>query len=89
LGRKLEPGTFAQTLSAITGIDGRVLDHRIPIDELSIANRMAWASKRQTTRTEDMAYCLMGMFDVNMPLLYGEGDRAFIRLQEEILKSRL
>jgi hypothetical protein len=47
---------------------------------------MSWASRRSTTRKEDMAYCLMGLFDVNMPLLYGEGWRAFIRLQEEILK---
>lgn len=40
---------------------------------------------RKTTRTEDMAYCLMGIFDVNMPLLYGEGEKAFLRLQEAIL----
>ena len=39
-----------------------------------------------TTHTEDVAYCLMGLFGVNMPLLYGEGDRAFLRLQEEIIK---
>lgn len=47
---------------------------------------MSWASRRETTRTEDMAYCLMGIFEVNMPLLYGEGNRAFFRLQEEIMK---
>src|SRR5436305_4871678 len=48
---------------------------------------MSWASKRQTTRVEDMAYCLMGLFGVNMPMLYGEGERAFGRLQEEIMKT--
>ncbi|KAI0480905.1 hypothetical protein GGR56DRAFT_628085 [Xylariaceae sp. FL0804] len=48
---------------------------------------MSWASNRQTTRVEDMAYCLLGIFDINMPLLYGEGKKAFIRLQEEIIKS--
>jgi hypothetical protein len=48
---------------------------------------MSWASHRQTTRTEDLAYCLLGLFDINMPLLYGEGDKAFIRLQEEIMKN--
>ncbi|KAH7303352.1 heterokaryon incompatibility protein-domain-containing protein [Stachybotrys elegans] len=53
----------------------------------SVAMRMSWAAGRQTTRPEDMAYCLLGIFDVNMPLLYGEGDRAFTRLQEEILKE--
>jgi hypothetical protein len=46
---------------------------------------MSWAVKRQTTRPEDQAYCLLGLFDVKMPLLYGEGAYAFIRLQEEIL----
>jgi hypothetical protein len=48
---------------------------------------MTWAAKRQTTRIEDVAYSLFGIFDVNMPLLYGEGRGAFIRLQEEILKE--
>jgi len=52
----------------------------------SIAQRMSWASRRSTTRIEDIAYCLIGLFAINMPLLYGEGERAFIRLQEEILK---
>ncbi len=58
-----------------------------PIDEVSVAARMSWASKRETTRLEDEAYCLMGIFDVNMPLLYGEGKKAFTRLQHEIARS--
>ncbi|KAF3805017.1 Vegetative incompatibility protein HET-E-1 [Colletotrichum gloeosporioides] len=53
----------------------------------SIARRMSWASTRETTRLEDIAYCLLGLFNVHMPLLYGEGSRAFIRLQEEILRQ--
>lgn len=54
----------------------------------SISERMKWASRRQTHRPEDAAYCLMGLFDVNMPLLYGEGGvKAFFRLQEAILKG--
>jgi hypothetical protein len=52
-----------------------------------VAKRMCWASKRKTTRVEDIAYCLLGIFDINMPLLYGEGGKAFLRLQEEILKT--
>lgn len=56
-------------------------------ERASIAQRMSWAAKRQTTRPEDVAYCLLGLFDVNMPLLYGEGNKAFIRLQEEILRG--
>ncbi|KAL8684532.1 MAG: hypothetical protein Q9218_008249, partial [Villophora microphyllina] len=53
----------------------------------SVATRMSWASRRSTTRIEDIAYCLMGLFQVNMPLLYGEGPKAFLRLQQEIIRS--
>lgn len=48
---------------------------------------MSWASMRETTRLEDEAYCLLGIFGINMPLLYGEGARAFQRLQHEIIKT--
>ncbi|KAE8448031.1 hypothetical protein EG329_009954 [Mollisiaceae sp. DMI_Dod_QoI] len=57
------------------------------LGQASIAERMNWASARQTTRTEDVAYSLLGIFEVNMPLLYGEGDRAFTRLQHEIARQ--
>lgn len=53
----------------------------------SVAMKMSWASQRSTSRKEDEAYCLMGLFDVNMPLLYGEREKAFLRLQLEIIKS--
>lgn len=53
----------------------------------SIAQIMSWAATRITTRIEDRAYSLMGLFDVNMPLLYGEGRKAFSRLQDEIMRS--
>ncbi|KAK0636550.1 heterokaryon incompatibility protein-domain-containing protein [Bombardia bombarda] len=52
--------------------------------QASIAERMSWASARQTTRVEDLAYSLLGIFGVNMPLLYGEGENAFLRLQHTI-----
>jgi hypothetical protein len=48
---------------------------------------MSWASWRETTRIEDLAYCLLGIFNINMPMLYGEGEGAFIRLQEEIVRK--
>jgi hypothetical protein len=48
---------------------------------------MSWASSRHTTRPEDMAYCLLGIFGIHMSLIYGERDKAFIRLQEEIAKE--
>lgn len=55
-------------------------------EKCSVAQKMSWASKRETTREEDLAYCLLGLFGVNMPPLYGEGEKAFLRLQLEILK---
>jgi hypothetical protein len=78
--------SLKETISTITGIDIEALGGK-DLDTFSIAQRMSWASKRFTTRTEDMAYSLLGIFRVNMPMLYGEGQRAFIRLQEEILKQ--
>ncbi|KAB5545471.1 heterokaryon incompatibility protein-domain-containing protein [Coniochaeta sp. 2T2.1] len=53
-----------------------------------IAQRMSWASRRETTPKEDIAYSLLGIFGVSMPLIYGEGGiKAFVRLQEEIMKD--
>lgn len=54
----------------------------------SVGEKLSWAAKRVTTREEDIAYSLLGLFDINIPLLYGEGrKKAFGRLQEEILRS--
>jgi hypothetical protein len=78
--------SMRKKLARITGIDELTLIVR-NLEAVSIARRMSWAAKRVTTRTEDLAYCLLGIFDVNMPLLYGEGEKAFVRLQEEILKD--
>lgn len=75
-------------ISRITGITIDALDSGNELGSYSVAMRMSWASKRRTTRAEDMAYCLLGLFDVNMPLLYGEGgEKAFTRLQQEILED--
>lgn len=72
-------------LEKITGIEKFVL-LTCDFEQVCVAKRMSWAANRKTTRVEDMAYSLMGIFGVNMPLLYGEGTRSFIRLQEEIMK---
>lgn len=79
---------LAKRISDITNIDLRHLSGD-PLFRLkaSIAERMSWASNRSTKRSEDIAYCLLGIFDINMPLLYGEGTNAFRRLQEEIMKQ--
>ncbi|KAL8709015.1 MAG: hypothetical protein Q9220_006224 [cf. Caloplaca sp. 1 TL-2023] len=74
------------TISSITRIPKRALDGH-GLENYSIAQRMSWAASRETTRVEDRAYSLLGIFDVNMPMLYGEGPKAFIRLQEEIIKK--
>ncbi|OAL54749.1 HET-domain-containing protein [Pyrenochaeta sp. DS3sAY3a] len=73
-------------LSAITGINRPVLSGE-DSSNYTVNVRMSWAAHRKTSRLEDGAYCLMGLFGVNMPLLYGEGLRAFRRLQEEIMRS--
>ncbi|KAF2668877.1 HET-domain-containing protein [Microthyrium microscopicum] len=76
----------AKLLFTITGIDVEVLQGTSPLFR-NIAERMSWASQRRTTRGEDMAYSLMGIFGVNMPPIYGEGvASAFIRLQQEIIR---
>ncbi|KAF3033669.1 hypothetical protein E8E12_000649 [Didymella heteroderae] len=77
---------MAILLEEITGIDRYALSGH-DLEELSVAKRMSWASRRTTTRPEDMAYCLFGLFDINLPPLYGEGSRAFRRLQEEIINQ--
>jgi hypothetical protein len=53
----------------------------------SIAQRLSWAANREATRTEDLAYCLLGLCKINISMQYGEGYAAFVRLQREILKS--
>ncbi|KAL7906517.1 heterokaryon incompatibility domain-containing protein [Trichoderma velutinum] len=84
IGRKTE---LSGILEQITGIPHAILIGNERLDQISVANRMNWAAKRETTREEDVAYCLMGIFDVNMPMMYGEGKKAFTRLQEEILRQ--
>lgn len=79
--------TLQGAISEATGIDDEYLNHTRPLSAASVAKRMSWAAHRKTTRPEDAAYCLMGLFSINMPMLYGEASRAFQRLQEEILKS--
>lgn len=77
---------LADHISEITDIDIDLLRLKRPLRSYTIAQRFAWAAGRSTTRVEDEAYSLLGIFDVNMPLLYGEGSKAMRRLQEEILR---
>ncbi|KAE9373340.1 HET-domain-containing protein [Stipitochalara longipes BDJ] len=78
--------SLAGEISTITGIP-RVVLLTNSDKEFSVAQIMSWAAKRETTREEDIAYSLLGLFDVNMPMIYGEGRKAFQRLQLEIMKA--
>jgi hypothetical protein len=74
------------TISSITGIPiNDLLDFKPGLYE--VGKRMNWVSKRSTTRIEDMAYCLIGIFRVNLSISYGEKEGAFHRLQAEILQN--
>ncbi|KLU89729.1 hypothetical protein MAPG_08698 [Magnaporthiopsis poae ATCC 64411] len=74
-------------ITRITDVDVSVLSNSEELLTVPVARKMSWAAKRVTTRLEDTAYCLLGIFGVNMPLIYGEGAKAFIRLQEVIAQS--
>lgn len=76
-----------KTISRSTGVDQKVLEDPRLIPTICLAERMSWVSTRRTTRPEDMAYCLLGIFNISMPILYGEGlGKAFRRLQMEIMQ---
>ncbi|KAL2680360.1 hypothetical protein Neosp_007957 [[Neocosmospora] mangrovei] len=77
---------LASTLAEITGVAESALINGVHAYKASVAEKMSWAAHRKTTRAEDRAYSLMGIFEVNMPTLYGEGHRAFARLQQEIMR---
>lgn len=91
---------WASHISKTTGIHSKFLhgnelnldpyktwDVEAALRDTSVATKMSWAAGRETTRVEDQAYCLLGLFDIHMPMLYGEGTKAFARLQQEIMKS--
>ncbi|KAI0426156.1 heterokaryon incompatibility protein-domain-containing protein [Xylaria sp. FL1042] len=78
---------LAIELEEKTRIPEKVLLNPALRRKISVVARMSWAMQRQTTRIEDRAYSLLGLFDINMPLLYGEGKKAVSRLQGEILNT--
>ncbi|KAL3298354.1 37s ribosomal protein rsm22 [Colletotrichum asianum] len=78
---------LAGIVEDITGIPRPFLLGLAGLQSASIAQRMSWAAKRTTTKEEDLAYCLLGIFNVMIPMIYGEGSQAFTRLQEQIMKK--
>ena len=87
MATKGDDGPIDRAVSPVTKIPAAILNSRTLLGDTSVAQRMSWMSNRYTTRTEDKAYCLLGLFNVNMPLLYGEGENAWRRLQQEIIRT--
>ena len=79
----------AALLQEITAVPATILRLEEEIRNISVARRLSWAAAQVTTRPEDEAYCMMGIFEINMPTLYGEGRNAFQRLQEEIMRKNI
>jgi hypothetical protein len=75
--------TLAQQIHEVTDIPITAL-RGVPLSTFAVNERLRWAENRETRKKEDKAYCLLGLFDVFMPLIYGEGENAFIRLKAEI-----
>jgi ankyrin repeat protein len=85
LGTKIQ---LCTTIAKVTGISHLYLRGISELKSASVAERMSWAAGRETKRKEDLAYCLLGIFDISMPMLYGEGgSQAFFRLQEQIIRN--
>ncbi|KAF4972700.1 hypothetical protein FSARC_765 [Fusarium sarcochroum] len=82
LGDKRE---LAESIEDVTGIAAHYLTGEKDFRIACIAAKMSWASKRETTREEDMAYSLFGIFNLHLPVQYGEGKGAFLRLQDALM----
>jgi hypothetical protein len=76
--------SLSDSVSEITRIDD---DYLMDFRGACVAQKMSWATGRHTSRAEDIAYSLLGLFNVHMPPLYGEGQNAFQRLQQEIIRT--
>ncbi|KAK7962096.1 HET-domain-containing protein [Apiospora aurea] len=76
-----------QQIHERTGISIKLLGNEARLEDFSIAERMSWAAGRKRAVIEDRAYSLFGLFSVSLPMLYGERENAFLRLQEEIIKT--
>jgi hypothetical protein len=79
--------SLERQIHEITGIPAQALEGG-PLSQFNVNERMSWATKRETNREEDAAYSLLGIFDIHMPLIYGEGRKnALVRLYKEIKES--
>ena len=83
IGRRVD---LAADIASATGIAAKYLLES-SLHEANAATKLRWAASRRCSRKEDNSYCLLGIFGLNMPLIYGEGANAFLRLQQEIWKK--
>ena len=84
LGNK---GSLEQTIQEITGVAAQAIRGE-SLSQFSEKEILSWVENRQTKRDEDIVYCLLGFFDVFMPLIYGEGrQNALDRLREQVQKK--
>ncbi|KAK6436444.1 hypothetical protein LTR95_007362 [Oleoguttula sp. CCFEE 5521] len=86
IGEKLDDSILSE-ITRITPIPRDCLISHFSLNNACVAKKFSWAATRRTTRPEDTAYCLLGLVGINMPLLYGEGPKAFLRLQQEIIRQ--
>jgi hypothetical protein len=79
--------SLEQDIHHITGLPLSVL-RGSPLSNFNVTERLTWVEQRETTRKQDKAYCLLGIFDIHMPLIYGEGEaNAFRRLRTEVERA--
>jgi hypothetical protein len=81
--------SLQRCISEATGIPSKALYGSSLLAAFSVEERLSWAERRETKREEDVAYSLLGLFDVHMPLIYGEGrKKAMKRLRKEIVEAQ-
>ncbi|KAF2436355.1 HET-domain-containing protein, partial [Tothia fuscella] len=81
--------SLEQEIHEITRVPISALRGQQHLSEFSVPERMSWAAGRTTTFVEDKVYCLLGIFDVFLPLIYGEGEAyATDRLGAEIRRRQ-
>lgn len=78
---------LADSIEDITGIGAEYLDGSKNMKDACIAVKMSWMAGRKTTRIEDRAYSLLGVFDINLTPVYGEREKSFLRLQRALLEQ--
>lgn len=78
--------TLEQLIAEITGLPITAL-RGTPLSRFTLDERIKWSAKRNTKNAEDKVYCLFGIFNIYLPVFYGEGEKALERLKEEFDRS--